>query len=78
MKQFRVRFSPTQTKAFIFKIKSATQANYDAALGVDSIGYMTGFGTVEGEDVSIAVPVRLLPNPRPGDLLPGPAGLPRR
>lgn len=77
VKQFGVRFSPTETKAFIFEFKSATQANYDAAyvdirgssvvvkfvdaaLGVDSIGSLTGFGTVEGEDVSVDVPVQLL------------------
>lgn len=32
----------------------------DAALGVDSIGSLTGFATVEGEDVSIGVPVQIL------------------
>jgi hypothetical protein len=29
-------------------------------LGVDPIGSLTDFGTVEGEDVSIDVPVQLL------------------
>jgi hypothetical protein len=77
VKQFGVRFSPTETKAFIFDFASTTQANYeashvddrgssvvvrfvDAALGVDSIGSLSGFGTVEGKDVAVDVPVQLL------------------
>ena len=77
VKQFGVRFSPTETKAFIFDFESATLANYDAAyvddrgssvvvefvdaaLGVDSIGSLTGFGTVESQDISVDVPVQLL------------------
>lgn len=72
-----MRFSPTETKAFIFDFESATLANYDAAyvddrgssvvvefvdaaLGVDSIGSLIGFGTVEGQDISVDVPVQLL------------------
>lgn len=77
LKHFAVRFSPTQTAAFIFDFPSATQANYDAShvedtgssvvvrfpdssLGTDTIGSVTGFWTVNGEDVSVAVPVQLL------------------
>lgn len=77
VKHFGVRFSPTETKAYIFEFQSATQANYDAthvddrgaslvvrfpdsSLGVDAIGSVTGFATVEGEDVAADVPVQLL------------------
>ncbi|WP_139196429.1 MULTISPECIES: hypothetical protein [unclassified Curtobacterium] len=37
VKHFAVRFSPTQTAAFIFDFASATQANYDAS-HVDDAG----------------------------------------
>jgi hypothetical protein len=77
LKHFAVRFSPTETAAFIFDFSSATQANYDSShvedagssvvvrfpdssLGTDTIGSVTAFGTVNGQDVSVAVPVQLL------------------
>lgn len=77
VKHFAVRFSPTQTAAFIFDFASATQANYDAthvddagasvvvrfpdsSLGTDNVKSITGFATVNGEDVSVDVPVQLL------------------
>lgn len=77
VKHFAVRFSPTQTAAFIFDFASSTQANYDAShvddkgtsvvvrfpdssLGTDAVESITGFGTANGEDVSVDVPVQLL------------------
>ena len=75
-KQFGVRFSPTKTAAFIFHFPSATQSKYDAthiddastvvvrfpdsSLGTDAIGTITGFSTVNGQDVSSDVAVQLL------------------
>jgi hypothetical protein len=77
VKHFGVRFSPTETKAFVFDFPSTTQANYDGAhidnrgtsivarfpdstLSVDADGLFSAFGTVEGDDTSVDVPVQLL------------------
>lgn len=77
LKHFGVRFSPTQTAAFVFDFPSATQANYDAShiedggsgivvrfpdssLGLVDAGSVSGFGTVNGTDVSDNVPVQVL------------------